>query len=78
MTKPRTTLQWINDNWKVLALILGLVITWTQLNARVDNNEMHIEELQVEHSKLDATLLEIQKDLVEIRTSLKFIEQNVK
>lgn len=78
MTQPKTALNWINNNWRILALIIGLIITWTQLNTRVGANEVEIAELKVHYSKVDLTLLQIQKDLVEIRTSLKFIEQNVK
>jgi hypothetical protein len=78
MQQTRTTLQWMNDNWKLLAVLVGIIIAWTQLGSAVAGNTQTIEGLSAKHGALDITLLQIQKDLVEIRTSLKFIEQNVK
>jgi len=66
------------DWWFIVLFVAGIIITWTQLGEKVIDNSEKIEGLQTTHEALDITMLQIQTDLVEIRTSLKFIEQRVK
>ena len=60
----------LKEWWVLIIFIAGLIATWTNFSNRLD-------ALEKAQAKMDPTFLQIQKDIVEIKTTLEFIKQRL-
>lgn len=67
MEKP---FEKIGKHWGVIIFIGGLVVTWTQFDSRLSTVERKVDE----QSPIS---IQLQKDIVEIKTTLEFIKQQL-
>lgn len=64
-------LQKISNVWWAIVVIVGLITQWVNFHSRLQA----IEKIQSEQNPI---YLQIQKDIVEIKTTLEFIKLNMK
>ncbi len=73
-----TSLKFISDNWEIFAAIGAIVVSYLRYENKVNNLERRTNYLEEKIEKMDTTFLQLQKDIVEIKTTLLFIKEKVK
>lgn len=61
----------IKNNLPILAIVVALITTWVQFGSRLTALETAVIKLEAESSVNRGIFLDIQKQLVEIQTTLK-------
>lgn len=70
-------IDFVKNNWTILAFLAGLIVIWTQMTTKIDSNSQRIDRIEVLQSADQATIRTFQSDIVEIKTTLEFIKQQV-
>jgi hypothetical protein len=72
--KPELSL---GNGLTILTLLVGIAISWQQVNSRVDFVETAATELKLRVEKLAADRQDDRNALTEIRTDLRYIRQSL-
>lgn len=67
----------LKSNWIIYAFLVQLIINWTITGTRLDLLETRVSKIESELTSNELLLIEIQKDIVEVKTSLEFIKQRL-
>lgn len=67
----------LKSNWIIYAFLVQLIINWTITGTRLDSLEIRVGKIESELTSNELLLIEIQKDIVEVKTSLEFIKQRL-
>lgn len=67
----------LSKYWSLVLGGLALVSGWVTLRAQNNDQERRLSKLEGNVEAMNPIFLQIQKDLVEIRTTVKFIDQKV-
>lgn len=67
----------LKSNWIIYAFLVQLIINWTITGTRLDSLEIRVSKIESELTSNELLLIEIQKDIVEVKTSLEFIKQRL-
>lgn len=68
----------ITKHWAIIVFLVGMAVTWGRFESRINTMETKLTALEIKQEKSADVLSELQGDLREIKTSLKFIEQRLK
>lgn len=78
-------LEFINSYWSVLAFIGVVIISWVRYEGKVDElqrkdkeQEDAIKEIRTEMKATDKMVQTFGKDMVEVKTMLQFITEQIK
>ncbi len=63
----------ISNYWQIITAGVVVIMGWSKLNTTNKDQERRIVSLE----SRDPILLQIQKDIVEIKTTLHFVEQKI-
>lgn len=66
--------QIIKDYWMVFMFIGGLIVGWTQLDARITANTKDIVTVQSQVAVLNTSLPALQESVAEVKVSVDFIK----
>lgn len=70
-------LRFFAQNWALVLAITGLIVGWVRIENRIEQNSFRIDILQTETETVGDDIKAFRSDIVEIKTSLKFIEQRL-
>ena len=65
------------SNFPLIIVLAGLIVSYTTLKTQNMNQERRLSSLESKVEGLNPIFLQIQKDLVGIQTTLKFVEQKI-
>lgn len=64
-------LQFIKDYWPVLSTAVAIIVFWSNLKTKDEDQEKRITKLEAHRENDSSVLLIIQKDIVELKTIIK-------
>lgn len=70
-------LKSLKDYWFILMFIGTIVVGWVQFDGRISQSEKDISLLKSQYETQNITLNNMQNNLVEIKTTLEFIKNNL-
>ncbi len=74
MKSPLDTLK---NNWFLIVFFMGMAVTWGSFSQKDKVQEARIEILESKVEKTDDSVRDIGNTLVEINTTLKFIQEKL-
>lgn len=75
--KMNEALKSLKDYWFIIVFIGTIIVGWVQFDARITANEKDIGVLQAQVAVQNNTLVTLQTNLAEIKTTLEFIKNNI-
>lgn len=76
-TSKPTAFQTLKDNWFIIVFFMGMAVTWGSFSQRDKVQEARIDILDAKVEKIDDGLAGVNEKLVEITTSLGYIQKAV-
>ena len=76
-TPSPTAFETLKNNWFLIVFFMGMAVTWGSFSQRDKVQEARITILENKIEKTDSAVGEIGKTLVEINTTLKFIQERI-
>lgn len=70
-------LDLVSGYWPVIGGIVTFIVGYTVLRNQNANQEKRLSKIEGKVESLEPIFLQIQKDLVGIQTTLKFVEQKI-
>jgi uncharacterized coiled-coil protein SlyX len=72
-----TPIQSLKENWFIIVFFMGMAVTWGSFSQKDKVQEARIEILEAKVEKIDDGLAGVNEKLVEISTSLGYIQKAV-
>lgn len=70
-------LQFLRDNWVILAFMVGIIVSWTQFQGRVAALEVDVARHDSTIDQNSSTVNTLIADIREIKVSLEFIKDQL-
>lgn len=75
--QERKLLDNLKDYWPLIIFVGLVIVAWANIKSQVDQNTNRISQLEIEIRANNVTFLQLQKDIVEIKTTLEFIRKQI-
>lgn len=72
-----TAFQTLKDNWFLIVFFMGMAVTWGSFSQKDKVQEARIEILEVKAEKNDDGIQRVNENLVELNTSMKYIQTSL-
>lgn len=72
-----SVIRFIKDYWVLLVLITSFVATWTENRIKFQDLENRTTKVEDTENDNSVVFLQLQKDIVEIKTSILYIQKSV-
>jgi len=72
-----TILNFIRGYWVLLALFASIIGTFTENRLKFQDLDGRVEKVEIESNGDGVAFLQLQKDVVEIKTSLFYIQKSL-
>lgn len=72
-----TFLSFLRLNWVIVLAIIGLISGWVQIKNDVTEASTRVEKVETSQEIAAANSIQVTADLVEVKTTLRFIEQKI-
>lgn len=76
--KPKNGMSAIEKHWKIVVFVGSVIVAWTMIKVAVADNTATNLRQEVRIEQLGTNIAEIGNDIVEIKTTLEFIKEQVK
>ncbi len=73
----KSPLDTLKNNWFLIVFFMGMAVTWGSFSQKDKVQEARIEILESKVEKTDDSVRDIGNTLVEINTTLKFIQEKL-
>lgn len=78
MSKDSGLLSHIQKYWQIYAVLVSLIVSYTVQSGRISTLEYRANIIEAKERDETDVLLEVQKDIASIKTSVEFIKERIK